>query len=137
MGTFVGADSGGGNVADITSAPDPVTWPTGPNAPQAGDIALVGWIMQNTVTPTTTGWTVAGSNDLSSGAGRMRVLWRACTGTESGNVSLTNSGATVNRQCADLIVVRGYDTTNPIDQIQFRPETVSGTTHANPSVTLG
>jgi hypothetical protein len=138
-GTFVSADSGGGNVADIATAPDPVTWPSGGSAPQPNDIALIAWIMQNTVTPVTTGWTVptGGSNDLSSGAGRTRIMWKVCTGSESGTISLTNTGPTANRQSAGLVILRGYDTTNPIDQIQFRAETVAGTTHANPSVTLG
>lgn len=139
MVSFVGGDFGGGNIADIASATDPVTWPTGGNAPQSGDIAVIAWAMQNTVTPTTTGWTVPtnGSADSTSGALRMRVMWRVCTGSESGTITLTNSGSVINRQCAVLAIWRGVDNTTPIDQIQFLAETTAGTTHACPSVTLG
>lgn len=136
MVTFVSADAGGGNVANINTATDPVVWPT----VAAKDIAFVFWIMQNTVTPVTTGWTVPanGSFDGSSGASRYRLMWKACDGTESGNLSLTNTGPTANRQSATLVVYRGLDNTNPIDVLASpRDETVSGTTHACPSVTTG
>lgn len=139
MVTFVGADSGGGNVANINTASpspaNPVVWP----AVQAGDVAIVLWIMQNTVTPTIpAGWTVPSGGSLDGGgASRYRVMWRLCDGTESGNLSLTNSTATVNRQSAVLVVYRGLDATAPIDVVASRNETSAGTTHASPSVTTG
>lgn len=136
MVTFVGGDFGGGNVADIASAADPVTWPAGI---QANDVAVVGWAMQSTATPVTTGWTVPanGAADSTSGSLRMRVMVRVLTGSESGTVSLTNTTALINRQCAVLVVYRGVDSAAIIDQIANLPETTSGTTHTNPSVTLG
>lgn len=136
MVSLVGADPGGGNVANINTAADPVVWP----AVAAKDVAFVFWIMQNTVTPVTTGWTVPanGSFDGTSGASRYRLMWRACDGTESGNVGLTNTGPTANRQCATLVVYRGLDNTNPIDVLASPlQETVSGTTHQPPAVTIG
>ena len=140
MVSFVGADSGGGNVANINTAANPVTWPAGI---QSGDTAIVLWIMQNTVTPTIpSGFTVptGGAFDGSTGSARYRFMWRTCDGSESGNLSLTNStaGGTANRQSAVLIVYRGLNAANPIDGTpQTRDETSSGTTHASPSVTTG
>jgi hypothetical protein len=138
--TFVAADAGGGNVANINTAADPVTWPT----VQTGDVAFILWIMQNTVTPTIPAdWTVPATNgsfDGTTGASRYRLMWHLCDGTETGNISLTNStaGGTANRQSATLAVYRGLDNTNPIDVLAApRQETVSGTTHACPSVTTG
>src|SRR4051812_26339641 len=115
MVSFVGADSGGGNVATITD----LVWP----AVQANDVAVIAWIMQNTVTPTIpSGWTVptGGSADTTTGSGRMRIMWHACTGSETGAISLTNGTATANRQSAVLLVYRGVDTTTPIDQLVSR-----------------
>jgi hypothetical protein len=135
--SFVGADAGGGNVANINTAADPVTWPT----LAAKDIVFAFWIMQNTVTPTIpAGWTVPanGSFDGTSGASRYRLMWHPCDGTETGTLSLTNTGPTANRQCADLVVYRGLDNTNPIDVLASPlQESVSGTTHQPPAVTIG
>jgi hypothetical protein len=135
--SLVAADAGGGNVANINTAADPVTWPT----VAAKDIALVLWIMQNTVTPTIpAGWTVPGSGsfDGTSGASRYRLMWHLCDGTESGALSLTNTGPTANRQSATLVVYRGLDNTNPIDVLASPlQEAVSGTTHQPPAVTIG
>lgn len=132
MVTFVGSDVGGGNVGTITD----LVWPTVQN----DDVALVLWEMVNTVTPTIpSGWTVptGGSVDSTTGSGRYRFMWHACDGTESGALNLTNSGAVVNRQSAALVVYRGLDASNPIDQLASRLENTAGTTHASPSVTTG
>lgn len=137
--TFVGADAGGGNIADIstmgTDSSDPLyvqrlAWPTVAN----GDFAIIWWAMQNTVTPTIPGgWTVALSNDTTTGSGRGRLMTHVCDGTETGFISLTNSGGTINRQSAIILVYRGalgLDGTPTV-----RNETVSSTTHAAPSYT--
>ena len=126
--SLVGADPGGGNVTNITD----VIWPT----VEAGDVAILGWLGQNTSTQTASEFTAIDSVDGDSGASRMSLKYRICNGSEDGGtVSLVGSAA--NRQCAVLAVWRGLHATSPIDTYAVRDESVSGTTHANPQVTTG
>jgi hypothetical protein len=103
----------------------------------AGDVALLLWASQNTLNPVTpAGWAVTQVDGPA--ALRSVFMWRACDGTETGSVTLTNDAATINRQTAVLIVYRGLNPAAPIDgTAQSLAETVSGTTHACPPVTTG
>jgi len=125
VGSFVGADANGGNVTAITL----VTWP----AVQSGDLAILVWTFQNTLTPTDptsqTFTLVATADDPSC---RSRVLKRVCDGTESGDIS--GWSMTINRQSAVLYVVRGFS--DVAGAVSFA-ETTAGTTHDCPSIGTG
>lgn len=132
---FVAGDDGGGNVANINTSATKLTWPGGF---VAGDIALILWVMQNTATPTIpSGWNVDTSVDGTNGASRIRFMWHLCDGTESGDLSLTNSGALVNRQSAGLAIYRGVDPDSPFDATTTIAQGTAGTTHANPAIVTG
>jgi hypothetical protein len=125
--SFVNSAVAGGNLATITP-----TWPS----VLAGDTALLAWALQSTTTPTDPGaFTLDQTDNSTSGAMTSRIYHRNCDGTESGSFNLTVSVA--NRQSAALAAYRGCHSTSPIDAIAVRNETVSGTTHACPSVTTG
>src|SRR6266508_480430 len=122
MGTFVGSAANGANIATLTG----VTWPTH----QSGDLAILAWTFADTITNTTpAGFTLVGTLDDPSC--RSYVYKRVCDGTESGDVSLVNSG--INRQTAVLVVLRGY---SGVDASASRAETVTGTSHACPALTF-
>lgn len=125
----VGADSAGGNVATLTG----LTWP----AVQANDVAVMWWLGINSVTWTDPGnFTLINSTDGDTGASRMRLYYRVCTGAETGDVSLVHSAA--DRQCAVMAIYRGCDPVTPINLTTgwaVRDESASGTTHACPQVT--
>lgn len=130
MGTFVGANGNGGNVAALTTANSfPVTWPAGV---QAGDLAILAWSFGDstvTVTSDPTGFTlVSQTND---GNLQSRILRRTCTGTESGALSGWLLSL-ANRQSAVLYVVRGYGS---VGGFTSRAETVTGTSHDCPAIT--
>ncbi len=123
------AGTAGANTATIAPA-----WPAGT---AAGDKAYLFWAMLNTTTPNTpTGFTQIAGNDTSSGSMRTRIYRKDLTGTESGTLTLSNTGAVANRQSAVLIVLRGAHSTTPEDVAPtWRAETVAGTTHASPAIT--
>jgi len=125
--TYVGAAVGGGNVSTFN-----LTWP----AVDAGDVALVFWAMQDTVTPTTpSGFALTATHDNTlPGALRTYIFQKVCAGTE-GATTLALTVSAQNRNCGGMSIYRGCDQTTPIDQIAWREETVAGTTHANPAVT--
>lgn len=127
---FVAADVGGGNIANINAAADPLTWP----AHVADDVALLLWCAQNTMTLTDPpGWQLV--NRVDAVSLRMSLYWRACDGTEAGNISLAASST--NKMCAALAVYRGASLAQPAAaDWAWRTENVSGSTHANPSVAL-
>lgn len=105
MGTFVGTSANGGNVTALTTANSAaITWPT----VQAGDLAIIAWTFQNTATPTDpTSQTFTLYDQVDDGSCRSRLLYRVCTGSESGTIAGW-SNSIPNRQTAVLFVVRGY-----------------------------
>lgn len=129
MVSFVGADdAGNGNIDPIT-----ITWPT----VQAGDVALLWWIMTSSGTAPTspTGFTLQQSVTGDTGTTLMRFEAAVLTGSESGSLNLT-AGA-FNRHSAVMSVYRGCHLSSPIDTWAVRDEDTSATTHANPQVTTG
>jgi len=127
VGTFVGADSNGGNVDIITA----VTWPT----VQSGDLAIIAWVFLDTVTPvdpTSEAWSLALANVAGATDCEGRILYRICDGTETGDITGWTNGGTANRQAAILFVVRGYD---GISGFTVRDETANSTSHECPAIT--
>lgn len=130
MGSFVHADANGANIQALTG----VTWGTAGAAAQSGDLALIVWTFQNTLTPTdptSESWTLVGTTDDPSA--RSRVLKRICDGTESGDITGWQCSA-INRQSAVLYVVRGYS--DVAGAVSFA-ETTAGTTHDCPQIGTG
>lgn len=126
MASFVGSSTAGGNLATISPA-----WPAGI---VSGDVAIVVWGYQSTFTATApTGFTLLNTVNSNSGSLTSAVYYKVCTGSETGSLSITASGA--NRQSVVLAVFRGIDTSNPIGTSAIFNETVAGTTHAAPSIT--
>lgn len=127
MTSFVDSATDGGNLTSL--AP---TWPT----IQAGDVALLWWLMQNTSSPTTpSGFTLPASGlvDGDSGSMRMGLYWKALDGSESGTLSLT--GTATNRQCAGMVIYRGAHLTAPLSDWQVRDEGSTVSSHPCPTVT--
>lgn len=110
-----------------------VPWPS----VQTNDVALLWWTLQSGQTVTDpTGFTLDQSDNSTSGSATSRFYHRVCSGSESGNIALSISG-TANKMTANLVIYRGVDPITPVDTWAVRNESVSGTTHANPSVTTG
>lgn len=132
MGSFVGASNAGGNVAALTAANGaPLAYPAGI---AANDLAILPWTFGPSTTVVTsgpTGYTLKAS--ATDGNDQSRVYFRVLTGSESGNISgwLLD---TINRQSADLFVVRGFSSIAAA--VSFL-ETVTGTSHDCPQVTTG
>ena len=125
MVTFVNATSATASTTALN-----IGWPTGI---QSGDLAILAWNGDDSATWTDPPqFTLLGS-DTSGGTQESRIYYRVCTGSESSPLVLTQSAE--NKQTAIIVAYRGVSTTNPIDAWASREETVSGTTHANPSVT--
>lgn len=105
MGSFVGTSANGGNVTALTTANSAaITWPT----VQSGDLAILAWTFQNTATPTDpTSQAFTLFDQVDDGSCRSRLLYRICTGSESGTISGW-SNSIQNRQTAVLFVVRGF-----------------------------
>ncbi len=125
MTSFVGQDTEGGNVEDLT-----VTFPS----VQAGDVAVLLWLMQNTSTPALpSGFTLpsGGLVDGDSGSMRMGLYWQAL----SAGGSVTLDGSAINRQSAVMAVYRGAHPTAPISAWAVRDEGSSVSTHPCPQVT--
>jgi hypothetical protein len=123
--SYVGAATDGGNLEDLS-----ITLPS----VQAGDVAVLLWLMQNTSTPTTpSGFTLPSSAlvDGDSGSMRMGLYWRALP---SGG-SVTLDGSASNRQSAVLAVYRGAHETAPISAWEVRDEGSSVSSHPCPEVT--
>lgn len=131
MGTFVHCDSNGGNVTSITA----VTWGTAGAATANGDIAIIPWVFLNTETPTdptSETWNLVVDNTAGATDCRGRILWHACDGTESGDITGWSTTGAGNRQAAVLYVVRGYQF---ISGFSVFDETTNSTTHDCPTLT--
>lgn len=126
MTSYVNSAIDGGNLLSLAPA-----WPT----VQAGDVALLWWLMQNTSTPTASGFTLpaGGLQDGTSGSMRMGLYWRALDGSESGTAALT--GTATNRQCAGMAIYRGAHPTAPLSDFAFLNEASAVSSHACPAVT--
>lgn len=127
MTSYVNSSTDGGNLTSL--AP---TWPT----VQAGDVALLWWLMQNSSTPTLpSGFTLPSSAlvDGDSGSMRMGLYWKALDGSETGTLALTGTAA--NRQCAGMAIYRGAHLTAPLSDWQVLDEAASVSSHACPAVT--
>lgn len=128
--TIVGsADANGGNVFTLTG----VTWPAGI---QANDVALIWWTFQS-ISTRTWGNGITSANEVSvqdSGQCRSVFALKVLTGTESGDIGLTCG--TQNRQSAAVIVYRGVNPTNPLDNFSFNIATSTATSGArtNPQI---
>jgi hypothetical protein len=130
MVTFVNSAINNTGASTLTTT---VAWPT----VQAGDVALLWWTLQSGQTVTDpSGFLLDQSDNSTSGSANSRFYHRVCDGSETGNITLSISG-TANKMTANLVVYRGVDQTAPLDTWNVRNESVSGTTHANPSVTTG
>lgn len=125
MTSYVGPGTDGGNLEDLSIALPSV---------QAGDVAVLLWLMQNTSTPATpTGFTLPSSAlvDGDSGSMRMGLYWKPLTA--GGSVTL--DGSVTNRQCAVLGVYRDAHLTAPISAFAVRDEGSTVSTHPCPLVT--
>ena len=128
MPSFVGGDTGGGNVTTLTG----VSWPGGV---QADDVAVLMWgTSSGAPVNTPSGFTLIDDYTANSGTHETSLFYRICNGSESGALSLVDGSA--NQQSACLWVGRGFHPTNPIDGFSRFDETVSQTTHDCPSYTL-
>jgi hypothetical protein len=117
-------------------ADDPVAWPT----VQAGDVAFCGGSCRTRHPDDPSGWTVPtnGSFDNStSGSANSRFYHRVCDGSETGNITLSISGTAATRVGEPRRLSRRRPTPRPSTSCERRNESVSGTTHACPSVTTG
>jgi hypothetical protein len=125
---FTTTNVAGGNIATIT-----IAW-ANLNA-VVGDVVLLGWSFQNTMTPTNpTGFTQDITSNSTTGSMTSRIFHKLVDGTESGNITFTISA--IGRQAGLAVTYRGLYQTSPLGgTIQARQETVSGTTHANPTYT--
>lgn len=131
--TRVGAAKDSLNTAALALA-----WATagGGSAPQNRDFALLVWNGRVDLTWTPpTGFTLVENVEPTTGTHRGRLYYRVCDGTESGNVTLTQSD--INKQTAILELYRGVDPAAPISDAKSLIETVTRTTHACPQVTTG
>lgn len=128
--TLVATGSAGGNLVTLSLA-----WSSLTATPAAGDVAFLIWAQGSaqTVTSDLSGWTLVDSQNSTNGAMRTRIYRRVCTGSESGSISGTMNGA--NRQCFSVVVLRGVNTTSPVNASAFRHETVTNTSHVCPNVT--
>jgi len=127
--TYVGSGADGQNGTAVA--------PTYPAGIQAGDVAYLAWTYQSTATGVTnpSGYLQQGTANMASGSGTVRVLTRVLDGSETAGQAITCAAST-NKMTAALEVLRGVDTANVINgSVQFRAETVAGTTHACPSAT--
>lgn len=131
MGSLVGAIANGLVTSGTTLTG--VTWPSGPNTPIAGDLALLIWNGDNVANRTTPApFTPVGSL-VTDGSLRSSLYKRQCVGGESGDVSLVMDAG--NRMGAVLYVVRGY---SDIDQVLTASD--GGTLvsdHTPPPLTIG
>lgn len=125
---FTTTNVAGGNLTSIT-----IAW-TNLNA-VIGDVVLLGWAWQAGMTATNpTGFTQDITSNSTTGSMTSRIFHRTVDGTESGNITFGQNVA--NRQSATAAVYRGLHPTSPLGgAIQVRQETVSGTTHVNPTYT--
>lgn len=130
--TYVGGDSDGTQGALTLPG---LTWPAGV---LAGDCALLWWTFSTTNPPTSdpTGFLLKEAYDANSGSQRVRFYRKVCVGGETGNIAgLTLPAGTHHH--ANLVVYRGTHATEPVDTWNKFDETVSGTSHNCPAVTLG
>ena len=123
--TFVGASSATASTGTLN-----INWPGGI---QSGDLAVLAWNGDDAATWTNPPPLALLGSEVSGGTQEGRVYYRVCTGSEVSPLALTQS--TVNKQTALLVVYRGVHQSFPIDAWDSRAETVTGTTHACPSVT--
>ncbi|MFD0902323.1 hypothetical protein [Actinomadura sediminis] len=124
--TFVGASSATASTGTLN-----ISWPAGI---QSGDLAVLAWNGDDSATWTNPAPLALLGSEVSGGTQESRVYYRVCDGiNETGSLSLTQS--TINKQTAIIVVYRGVHQSLPIDAWDSRAETVTGTTHANPSVT--
>ena len=113
--TFVGDGSDTQNSTSLS-----VPWP----ATDADDVAVLFWrhrTNQGTITGPS-GWTLLENATVNTDA--CRVYYRVCDGSESGNVTVSVGAAS--KQQAIMSVYRGVDTTDPIDDHDWRTGTSNG-----------
>lgn len=113
--TFVGDGSDTQNSTSLS-----VPWP----ATDSNDVAVLFWrhrTNQGTITGPS-GWTLLENATVNTDA--CRVYYRVCDGSESGNVTVSVGAAS--KQQAIMSVYRGVDTTDPIDDHDWRTGTSNG-----------
>lgn len=134
MVTFVGSDSGGGNVTTFATTPalNDLKWPTVGTT----DYALLFQVMQNTATATVpSGFTVLGGSPVDDASCRVYVMGKPTVGSEDGT-DVGAGASLLNRTSALIDVLGDVNLSTPIDDIAFLAELSAGsTTHACPSVT--
>lgn len=101
---------------------------------QSGDFALFFWeYLTGSTTTDPTGFTFQGTVSHTAGSGTTRFLTRQCDGTETGNISVTSSGA--DKVVAVLGVYRGTDGTSPLNTFSSMAGASTGTSLPCPSAT--
>lgn len=126
---FIGQSSGTANNAAA------VTGLAFPALVEPGDWALLWWIYLNTATIVTdaSGFSLESSVDA-SGSSRNRFYSRKCDGTEGG-ASIPLEVSALNRQCAGLVVYRGFHEIDAVDNFASLDEASTVSSHPTASVT--
>lgn len=128
--SLVGTDVSSSAVGSTSTAS--VTWPT----VASGDLALLFWVLISTANPTDPAdFTVQGSVNTPNGTGELRCVYKVCTGSESGTITVSDDAGTQDKVTASLAVYRGVSTTSPINAFQTLPGNTLGTSLPCPAAT--